>query len=101
MGSALQIRPILYLVDGQVQSFSRPRTRRQAIRRMLKMMAERVADRPVHAAVMHAGAAEEAEDLGQRVAEGFDCIELYVTEFTPVMGAHTGPGLLGIAFYVD
>jgi fatty acid-binding protein DegV len=50
---------------------------------------------------MHAGAAEEAEDLRQRVAEGFDCIELYVTEFTPVMGAHTGPGLLGIAFYVD
>ncbi|MGD8623621.1 MAG: DegV family protein [Anaerolineae bacterium] len=101
MGSALQIRPILYLDDGQVQSFARPRTRRQAIRRMLQLMAEGVAGRRVHVAVMHAGASEEAEKLRQQVAARFDCIELYLTEFTPVMGAHAGPGLLGIAFYVD
>jgi fatty acid-binding protein DegV len=50
---------------------------------------------------MHAGASEEAEKLRQQVAARFDCIELYLTEFTPVMGAHAGPGLLGIAFYVD
>jgi len=101
MGSALHIRPILYLVDGQVQSAARPRTRRQAIHCMLQRMAERVADRPVHAAVMHAAAAEEAKNLERQMAERFNCVELYLTEFTPVMGAHAGPGLLGLAFYVD
>jgi fatty acid kinase fatty acid binding subunit len=101
LGSALQIKPILYLVDGQVQPFAKPRTRHKAIQCMLQSMEEQVGDRPIHAAVMHAGAAEEAEDLRQQVAERFVCIEMYVTEFTPVMGAHTGPGLLGVAFYVD
>jgi len=68
---------------------------------MLQAMAEQVDGRPVHAAVLHADAAQEAEALKQRLAKQFNCVELYVTEFTPVMGAHTGPGLLGIAFYTD
>ena len=64
-------------------------------------MAEEVDGRPVHVAVMQADAGAEAENLRGRVAELFDCVELYVTEFTPVMGAHAGPGVLGLAFYVD
>jgi fatty acid-binding protein DegV len=64
-------------------------------------MAEQVGGRPVHAAVLHADSLDDAEELRQRVADQFDCLELYVTEFTPVMGAHTGPGLLGLAFHVD
>jgi len=101
VGSALQIKPILYLVDGRVEPFAKPRTRRRAIQCMLQAMAEHVGGRPIHAAVMQACAVQEAEELRQRVVEQFDCVELYVTEFTPVMGAHTGPGLLGVAFYVD
>ena len=101
MGSALQIKPIVHIVDGQVELFAKPRTRRKAVRRMLQAMAEQVDGRPIHAAVMQADAAQEAEGLRQRVAEQFDCIELYVTEFTPVMGAHAGPGLLGVAFYTE
>jgi fatty acid-binding protein DegV len=31
----------------------------------------------------------------------FDCQEIYITEFTPVMGVHTGPGLVGVAFYEE
>ena len=101
LGSALQIKPILHLVDGRAEPFAKPRTRRKAIRCMLQAMAEQVDGRPVHAAVLHADAAQEAEALKQRLAKQFNCVELYVTEFTPVMGAHTGPGLLGIAFYTD
>lgn len=100
-GSVLQIKPILHVVDGRVEAFAKPRTRRRAIDTMLEAMAEHVGDRPVHAAVMQGDAAQEAEALRQRIADRFDCLELYVTEFTPVMGAHAGPGLLGIAFYVD
>jgi len=101
LGSVLQIKPILHLVDGQVEPLAKPRTRRKAIRYMLQAMAEQVGSRPVHAAILQADAAQEAEALKQRVAEQFDCLELYVTEFTPVMGAHAGPGVLGLAFYVD
>ena len=54
---------------------------------------------PLHVAVLHADVPEEAERLRQQIAREFHCDELYVTGLTPVMGAHTGPGVLGIAFY--
>jgi fatty acid-binding protein DegV len=63
-------------------------------------MEKQVGGRPIRAAVLHADALREAEELRQSVADRFDCAELLISEFTPVMGAHTGPGLLGVAFYV-
>jgi fatty acid-binding protein DegV len=44
---------------------------------------------------------EAAEELARRVREAFHPKELRVREFTQVMGAHTGPGLLGFAFYTE
>lgn len=99
MGTLLQIKPLLYLDDGRIGVMAKPRTKPKAIRLLVQRMAERVGDRPLHAAVFHADALSEAEDLRQLLADTFDCVELYVTEFTPVMGAHTGPGLIGVAFY--
>jgi fatty acid-binding protein DegV len=68
---------------------------------ILAQMAESADSRSVHVAVFHADVSQEAEDLRRRTAERFECVELFVTEFTPVMGAHTGPGALGVAFYVE
>ncbi|UCC61474.1 MAG: DegV family protein, partial [Anaerolineae bacterium] len=101
LGTMLQIKPVLYLDEGRVEIFAKPRTKARAIQLILEEMTDRVGGRPIHAAVFHADVLEEAEALRQRVAEQFDCLELYVTEFTPVMGAHTGPGVLGVAFYAD
>jgi len=101
VGSMLQTTPVLRVLDGRVEPFARPRTRQRAIQVMLDEMTRRVSDRPVHVAICQADALEEAEDLKRCVEDLFDCTELYVTEFTPVMGAHAGPGLLGVAFYVD
>lgn len=101
VGSVLKISPIIYLEDGKADVFAKPRTKARAVRRMLELMGERVGSRPVHAAVMHADALDEANRLRDEVASRFNCVELYVTEFTPVMGAHTGPGLLGVAFWAE
>jgi DegV family protein with EDD domain len=101
LGGVLRITPIVQVVDSRVEPFAKPRTRRRAIQMMLEEMAQQVKGRPVHVAVMQADAAQEAEELRQRVAQQFNCLELLVTEFTPVMGAHAGPGLLGIAFYAE
>jgi DegV family protein with EDD domain len=101
LGTVLQIKPVLYLADGRVNVFAKPRTQSKAIRVMLRQMAEQVNSRRLHAAILHAGIPGEAEALREQVAERFKCAELYVTELTPVMGAHTGPGVLGVAFYVE
>lgn len=101
MGTVLQIKPVLYVSDGYVDVFAKPRTKSKAIRIMLQQMAERVDGRPVHAAILHADVPGEAAALRQKVARQFDWVELYVTELTPVMGTHTGPGVLGVVFYAE
>lgn len=69
--------------------------------RMLEEMEQRVSQASVHVAVFHGDAPEEAQRLREMVAQRFNHVELLVTEFTPVIGAHTGPGVLGLAFYSD
>jgi DegV family protein with EDD domain len=101
MGSVLQIRPVLYLADGHVAVFRRPRTKRRALRTILQQIEAEASAGPLHAAVLHADTPDEAEELRNTIAQRFDCAELHVAEFTPVMGAHTGPGLVGVAFYAE
>lgn len=100
-GSALKICPILSVSDGHAHLVELPRTRRRAVARLLDLLAASADTSPVHAAVMHADAPEEAEDLRAEVAARFACRELFITEFTPVMGAHTGPGLIGLAWWTE
>jgi DegV family protein with EDD domain len=100
VGSALNIRPVL-TVAGMVHFNSMVRSRSQGIERILQMMKDRVGDHPVHAAVTHAYALDEAEKLKNRVAAEFNCTELWLTEFSPVMGYACGTGTVGIAFYTD
>ena len=99
--SLLQIKPIFELAGGEVRTLARPRTRRRAIRRVADLVAERAGQGELHATVMHANAASDAADLGRYLGAELDCDDLFVSEFTPVMGAHTGPGLLGVAFWSD
>lgn len=101
VGTVLQIKPVLYVADGHVDVFAKPRTKPKAVRIMLEQMKERAMGRAVHAAILHADVPEEAEQLRQRIARQFNCHELHVVELTPVMGAHTGPGVLGVVFYTE
>jgi len=101
VGSMLNIKPILSISSGLVRFTGAVRSIERGIDRILKMMRDRVGQNPVHVAVMHAYALEEAERLKERVASEFNCVELWLTEFSPVMGYATGTGTLGFAFYCD
>lgn len=101
LGVALKMKPILILNQSDVDVLAKPRTSSRAIQAMLDEMARRVDGRPIHVAVLHADALEAATDLRRKIEGYFDCVEVMTCAFTPVMGAHTGPGLLGIAFYED
>jgi len=43
----------------------------------------------------------DAQKLKEKVESEFNCVELFLTDFTAVMGTHTGPGLLVLSFYTD
>jgi DegV family protein with EDD domain len=86
---------------GETTPVARPRNRTKAIERILDIMTERIGDSRAHVMVEHADEFEEAENFKATINSRFNCVELYVTEFTPTMGVHAGPGVLGVSFYTD
>jgi DegV family protein with EDD domain len=102
VNSMLKIKPVFTLDRGEAHTVALPRTVEGAMKHILSMMEEKVVrGQPFRVAVMHADAADRAQELRNRISAQFDCSELFVTEFTPVMGVHTGPGLVGATFYSD
>ncbi len=100
-GAMLNIRPILTSSRGLIRFLGAVRNRERGIDRILKIMRDKVGQSPVHVAVMHAYAPDEAESLKERVAAEFNCAELWLTEFSPVMGYATGIGTIGFGFYPE
>jgi len=100
VASALRVRPVFELQAGRVNLLARARGREAAIESMLETMKARVGHRPVHVGIFHAAVPDQAAALKQKLSR-LDCREILVAEFTPVMGAHTGPGVLGLAFYAE
>jgi len=100
-GSMLNIRPIFTISSGVPHFISAVRNRERGIGRLLKIMRGKVGLNPVHVAVMHAYAQNEGERLKERVSSEFNCAELWITEFSPVMGYACGTGTLGLAFYSE
>lgn len=98
-GSIFKIKPILD-ATGDVRLLERCRTRKRAMQRLLYIMRQRSGGKPICVNLMHAGVPEEAERLKADILSQFDCIEFYITDFTPVVGTHTGPGSIGLSFYV-
>jgi DegV family protein with EDD domain len=100
VGSILNIRPIL-TVSGAVHFTGLARSREQGISQLLRKMRNKVGQNPVHVAVMHAYALDEAQKLKERVLSEFNCAELWLSEFSPVMGYACGTGTLSLAFYSE
>jgi len=100
-GSVLNIRPMLTVSSGMVRFVGAVRSRERGIEKMLKVMRNKMGQGLVHVAVMHAYALDEARKLKERVEAEFNCAELWITGFSPVMGYATGTGTLGLAFYKD
>jgi len=102
-GSLLKVKPIVEHSPsiGETTPLARPSTRPKAIKYMLEVMTQRAGESRVHAIVHHADELEEGRKLKAEIGSRFHCAELHLTEFTPVMGVHAGPGLLAISFYTD
>ena len=102
LGSALRIKPILHIADGRVEPLEKARTSKKAVARLLDLMAEQVGSSDgVHAAVLHCNASDAAGHLAQEMATRFQPVELHTAEAGPTIGAHGGPGTLGVTFYTD
>lgn len=99
MGTALNLKPILEVVEGKLDAVERVRTKAKALDRLVELLAGRIAARtPVRLAVMHANALEDAKALLEAGSKRVQPIETALSDISPAVGTHTGPGTLGFAF---
>ena len=102
VGSALNLKPILEIRDGIITPLTRVRTRRKALEKLHELLDEHLASQDqIHMAVLHVAAADEAARLMAELDARFDPIEMIASECSPVIGAHAGPGTVGVAFYSE
>jgi DegV family protein with EDD domain len=95
LGGALKIKPIL-TIEQEITPIERVRTSGKAFERMVDYMRSREADGADGWVVQHIQAYEQADRLVERGREIFGSEPLFVSEVGPVIGAHVGPGLLGV-----
>lgn len=95
LGSALQIKPILTLEE-EITPVERVRTRRRVFERLVKYAEELKQSGSDTWVVQHIQDPENAQRLVERCREVMGTDPLFVSEIGPVIGAHTGPGLLGV-----
>jgi fatty acid-binding protein DegV len=98
----LSIKPIIGIRNGMPSALSVARTRKAAYRRIVALALNRVAEgTTVRAALMHVAAADEVEKLRPLVESRFDVVEWIVTQLSPALGVHSGPGTVGLAVIPD
>lgn len=100
LGTALNIKPILHFEGGSIQPLSQTRTKKKATAELLDIASGRLGGSLMaEAAVVHVDCPEEAKQLKKLVVERFNPPVVHVSDVSPVVGTHVGPGALGLAFY--
>lgn len=97
IGNVLQIKPVLYLQDGRIEVFDKIRTKHKAVTRIVDAFS-RLSPQVEELAVTHVDAPEEAEELRLRLSQVYSG-PIYVRETGPVIGAHVGPGTIGLGYF--
>ncbi len=97
LGSALAVKPLLHVKDGAVVPLEKVRTSARALNRLVQRAVEAAGSGPVAVAVHHLAAAERADRLAAELRERLPQITvLYVSEIGAAIGAHVGPGSVGV-----
>lgn len=96
IGTMLDLKPLLLVVDREIKPVDRVRTRSRAIPRMVEFFEK---DMPVeHVGVVHAQAPEEAELIAADLRRRLPGLEVPVGQIGCVLGTHTGPKALGLVY---
>jgi len=99
LGTLLNMKPILAVLDGRVEGIERIRTKSKAIERVLELIEENVKGKsPIRLATLHANAAEEAKIILKKAEQELNPVESIFSEISPVVANHAGPGTVGLAY---
>lgn len=97
LGTALAIKPLLQVHEGRIVALEKVRTTNRALTRLAEISLAAAGDGSAAIAIHHLGAPERAEQLAGQVRMSLpECVECVVSEVGAVVGAHIGPGSLGV-----
>lgn len=99
LGTALNMKPILAVIDGRVDAVERIRTKSKALERVIELVTEKTKGQsPIRLATLHANAPEEAHLLLDKASTLLNANESIFAEVSPVIANHAGPGTVGLAY---
>lgn len=99
VGSLLSVKPILHVEDGTVAPLASVRTKRKALKRMMDEFVDATNGKDVvGVGVLHSQAAEDANNIKKDLEARFPDALVILSEITPVVGTHVGPGALGVGY---
>lgn len=101
LGEFLHLKPIISVNrEGTYFTYCKARGRRKSIERLIQIAQDNIKDKPAYLAVLHGGAKKEAEEMMEKLRRLPNLKEVIFSDISPALGVHTGPGLLGISFYL-
>jgi len=100
VGSALSLKPLISMEDGEIVALGVARSLNKAYDRMVETIEKKLGRaKRIKVAYMHAGAREQVEILKEKVEQRFHCAESFISELSPALMVHTGPGTTGLCYY--
>ncbi len=100
LGTLLNIKPLIGMDDGVIVPLGQARSRSRAYQMMADMVEAAVGPLgKIKIAYIHAGAREELEKIKNLVEERLTCVETMITELSPALAVHSGPGTAGLCYY--
>ncbi len=101
LGSILQIKPILSIMNGKVETFEKERTHKRALARMKEITLNQFPrNGEGYLTVMHAGVPEQGRLLAEELGKLCDQPFVPIADVPPAIVTHGGPGILGVGFFV-
>lgn len=101
LAELLEVKPILQIKDGQVESFEQQRTKKRAIARLVEIAAEQCpGGESAHLCVIQAEAEKEAQALVEELKSKINVPHIPIYELPPAIVVHAGPRAMGVGFFV-
>ena len=101
LAELLEIKPILQVKNGQVESFEQQRTRKRALARLVEVAAEQCpGGESAHLCVIQVEAESEAQSLAAELLSRVSVPQIPIYELPPAIVVHAGPRAMGVGFFV-
>lgn len=102
VGNLLNIKPIIAVnEEGVYYTVTKGKGFKKAVNAMVEEIKNRYGDKPIVVAVVHGTLPDGAQNLLDSLKEKLNITASYITQVSPVLGVHTGPGLLGVVAFEE